>query len=122
MRWPQLHILPGLIVAVDAAPKREKEKASGLPPGRTRAVQPELQKDFLAHNTRLSPLGFLLEVLILGMFKSLKMEVLILRELRAQFLQVLKLRDLVSWRLFRPKVATEQLPGRARRARFVRKR
>jgi len=70
MRSPQLRILPGLIVAVDAAPKREKEKASGLPAGRTRSVQPELQKDLLAHNTRLSPLGVFLEVLILGTFKS----------------------------------------------------
>ncbi len=51
----------------------------------TRAVRPELQKDFLAHNTRLSPLGVFLEVLILGTFKSLKMEVLILRELRMRF-------------------------------------
>jgi hypothetical protein len=76
----------------------------------------------LAHNTRLSPLGVFLEVLILGTFKSLKMEVLILRELRMRFAQVLKLRDLAIFRVVGRELATEKLPARMRRAGFVRKR
>jgi hypothetical protein len=85
LRFAEVHIFPAFVVAMDGSLKLEKENASALPPDKPSAGRSELQKE------RSRVVAFL-QVLILGIFKSLKMEVLILRELRARFIRMLVLR------------------------------